>query len=334
MGAEDKGDDQRIVVKKYANRRLYNTATSSYVTLDHLARLTQEGVDFVVYDAKSGEDITRSVLTQIIVEEEAKGENLLPIAFLRQLITFYGDNMRWMVPQYLEHMIQSFAENQDRMRGAMQDAMGNLFPFGNLEDMRKQNMAFFEQAMRVWSPFAAGQAAGTPVAGMRPPAQPAAAPPMPAVDPAELAAAKAKAVQDQADLVRLKAEVESLKAELEAKAKALQPAAVPAEAPRGAPLGKDNASPPEPANNPGPGPASEEASPPAPTPVKPSAPARRKPAAKAPATKTGRAAPAKTAAAKTPATKAPAAKRGRPAGSTSSRATKAQTAKAPDVKKN
>ncbi len=211
MGAEDHGDDSRIVVKKYANRRLYNTATSSYVTLDHLARLTQEGVDFVVYDAKSGEDITRSVLTQIIVEEEAKGENLLPIAFLRQLIAFYGDNMRWMVPQYLEHMIQSFAENQDRMRGAMQDAMGNLFPFGNLDDMRKQNMAFFEQAMRVWSPFAAGQNAGPQ-----------------APDSAEIMAAKAKASQDQAELLRLKAEVMNLKSQLESmtKAPASQPASV------------------------------------------------------------------------------------------------------------
>lgn len=198
MSAPDKGGDDPIVVKKYANRRLYNTAASSYVTLDHLARLTQEGIDFVVYDAKTDEDITRSVLTQIIVEEEAKGEHLLPVAFLRQLITFYGDNMRWMVPQYLEQMMQSFAENQDRMRDAMQDAMGNLFPFGNLEDMQKQNMAFLENAMRVWSPFAAGQAGPTaPGAAPMPPA----APGVPA--------------QEAEDLARLKSEVQALKSELE-----------------------------------------------------------------------------------------------------------------------
>ena len=195
MSAPDKGGDDSIVVKKYANRRLYNTAASSYVTLDHLARLTQEGVDFVVYDAKTNEDITRSVLTQIIVEEEAKGENLLPVAFLRQLITFYGDNMRWMVPQYLEQMMQSFAENQDRMRDAMQDAMGNLFPFGNLEDMQKQNMAFLENAMRVWSPFAVGQA-GPPAPGAAP-----AAPGVPG--------------REAEDLARLKSEVQALKSELE-----------------------------------------------------------------------------------------------------------------------
>ncbi len=207
LGADSQGGDGQIVIKKYANRRLYNTATSSYVTLDHLARLIQEGVEFVVYDAKSGDDITRSVLTQIIVEEESKGENLLPIAFLRQLISFYGDNMRWMVPQYLEHMIQNFAENQDRMRGAMQDAMGNLFPFGNLEDMRKQNMAFFEQAMRVWSPFS-GSGAGSSEADLPRPGQPAAR-------PSQADAHAAQDLKQKEDLARLKSEVQALKAELE-----------------------------------------------------------------------------------------------------------------------
>jgi polyhydroxyalkanoate synthesis repressor PhaR len=101
-----------IVIKKYANRRLYNTATSSYVTLDDLSAMVKKGGDFVVYDAKTGEDITRSVLTQIIVEEEQKGQNLLPISFLRQLISFYGDNMQWLVPRYLEHAMKSFAHNQ------------------------------------------------------------------------------------------------------------------------------------------------------------------------------------------------------------------------------
>ncbi len=147
------GSDGPITIKKYANRRLYNTATSSYVTLDHLCQMVQDDVDFVVYDAKSGEDITRAVLTQIIVEEESKGQNLLPINFLRQLISFYGDSMQWMVPRYLEHMMESFAQNQDRMRQSMQETFGNMFPFGNLEEVGKQNMALFESAMRMFSPF-------------------------------------------------------------------------------------------------------------------------------------------------------------------------------------
>jgi polyhydroxyalkanoate synthesis repressor PhaR len=153
-----------ITIKKYANRRLYNTETSSYVTLDHLCHMVQDGVEFVVYDAKTGEDITRSVLTQIIVEEEAKGQNLLPINFLRQLISFYGHSMQWMVPS-LEQMMNALAENQDRLRQSMQDALGGMFPFGSLEAMGKQNMAAFEQAMRLFSPFgqeaaAEGEAAG------------------------------------------------------------------------------------------------------------------------------------------------------------------------------
>jgi len=142
-----------ITIKKYANRRLYNTETSSYVTLDHLCHMVQDGVDFVVYDAKTGEDITRSVLTQIIVEEEGKGQNLLPIKFLRQLISFYGHSMQWMVPSYLEQMMNALAENQDRLRQSMQDAFGGMFPFGGLETMGKQNMAAFEQAVGLFSPF-------------------------------------------------------------------------------------------------------------------------------------------------------------------------------------
>ncbi|TQV83383.1 polyhydroxyalkanoate synthesis repressor PhaR [Denitrobaculum tricleocarpae] len=146
------GEDGPITIKKYANRRLYNTATSSYVTLDHLCQMVQEDVDFVVYDAKTGDDITRAVLTQIIVEEEAKGQNLLPINFLRQLIGFYGDNMQWMVPRYLEHMMEGFATNQEKLRQSMQETFGGIFPFGNLEEMGKQNMAMFENAMKLWTP--------------------------------------------------------------------------------------------------------------------------------------------------------------------------------------
>ena len=148
------GADAPVVIKKYANRRLYNTATSSYVTLDDLSHMVKERSDFVVYDAKTGEDITRSVLTQIIVEEEGKGgQNMLPISFLRQLIGLYGDSMQWLVPRYLDHAMSSFARNQDQMRKSLQDAFGGLFPFGSLEQMGKQNLALFEQTMKMFSPF-------------------------------------------------------------------------------------------------------------------------------------------------------------------------------------
>ncbi len=169
------GDGGPIIIKKYANRRLYNTATSSYVTLDHLCGMVQDGVDFVVYDAKTNADITRSVLTQIIVEEEAKGENLLPVKFLRQLIGLYGDSMRWMVPDYLDHMMEAFAENQSRMRKAVQGSLGDILPFGNLDDMGKQNVALFENAMKMFSPFGPGPADRTgveDVPGTETPAEP------------------------------------------------------------------------------------------------------------------------------------------------------------------
>lgn len=143
-----------ITIKKYANRRLYNTATSSYVTLDHLAQMVKDGADFVVYDAKSGDDITRSVLTQIIVEEEGKGgQNLLPISFLRQIIGFYGDSLGGLVPRYLEYSMSSFSRNEQQMRTYMQNALDGLFPFNPFEEMGKQNMAFFESAMKMFSPF-------------------------------------------------------------------------------------------------------------------------------------------------------------------------------------
>ena len=153
------GQTGPITIKKYANRRLYNTATSSYVTLDHLCQMVKDGVEFTVFDAKTGEDITRQVLTQIIVEEESKGgQNLLPLNFLRQLIKFYGDNLQFLVPRYLEHSMESFARNQEQMRKAMQDSFGGMFPFGRFEEMGKQNLALFEQAMQMFNPF---RAAGT-----------------------------------------------------------------------------------------------------------------------------------------------------------------------------
>ena len=155
------GEGEPVTIKKYANRRLYNTATSSYVTLDHLCQMVKDGVEFQVYDAKTGDDITHAVLTQIIVEEESKGQNLLPIGFLRMLISFYGDSLQWVLPKYLEHSMSSFSRNQDSMRSYMDNTFGGIFPFGsNLEEMGKQNMAMLDSAMRMFSPFGAEGPAG------------------------------------------------------------------------------------------------------------------------------------------------------------------------------
>lgn len=160
-----------VVIKKYANRRLYNTSTSAYVTLDHLSQMVKEKIDFVVYDAKSGDDITRSVLTQIIVEEENKGgQTLLPIPFLRQLISFYGDSLQSVVPQYLEMSMTQFARNQEEMRRYLQNAFG-FNPFHQFESMGKQNMAMFENAMRMFNPFQGGPGARPGANGQEPSAK-------------------------------------------------------------------------------------------------------------------------------------------------------------------
>lgn len=147
-----------IVVKKYANRRLYNTETSSYVTLDDLAAMIRDGRDFVVYDAKTGEDITRGVLTQIIVEQEGKGQNMLPTAVLRQLIGLYGDNLQSLVPRYLEAAMASFSQQQDQMRDTLSKTMGGFIPFPgavpDLQEVGKQNIAMMERAMSLFTPFA------------------------------------------------------------------------------------------------------------------------------------------------------------------------------------
>jgi len=168
----DSPGDQAVVVKikKYANRRLYNTATSSYVTLDDLSQMVKERIDFIVHDAKTGEDITRAVLTQIIVEEEAKGQNLLPIGFLRQLIGFYGDNLQALVPRYLDASMQMFSRNQEEFRNSMKTAFGGFFPFSNqIEELNKQNMAMFQTTMsQIWAPFAQQRADAAAAAGLKP----------------------------------------------------------------------------------------------------------------------------------------------------------------------
>ncbi|MEM7213600.1 MAG: polyhydroxyalkanoate synthesis repressor PhaR, partial [Pseudomonadota bacterium] len=138
-------------IKKYANRRLYNTAKSSYVTLDDLSKMVRDGEDFAVFDAKSGEDITRSVLTQIIVEEESKDQNMLPTKFLRELIRLYGDPLQGVVPGYLDATMEAFNRNQDQMRAAFTG--GGAFP--NLESITRANMEFFEKSMRAFTPFSA-----------------------------------------------------------------------------------------------------------------------------------------------------------------------------------
>jgi polyhydroxyalkanoate synthesis repressor PhaR len=196
--ADDKGKAAEqappVVVKKYANRRLYNTEASSYVTLDHLAQMVKEGREFVVYDAKTGEDITRQVLTQIIVEEEAKGRNLLPIGFLRQLISFYDDSLQSLVPRYLEYSMGVFARQQEQMRRAMQQTMEGFFPF-SMEEMGKQNMAMMERAFSLFAPFYRSAGSGG----------------------SESSAAPAAGAEEMRELERLRSELAALKRELEAR---------------------------------------------------------------------------------------------------------------------
>lgn len=141
-----------IIIKKYANRRLYNTDTSTYVTLEDLAGMVKEGAVFVVTDAKTGEDITRSVLTQIIFEQENKGQNLLPISFLRQLISYYGDSLQNLVPGFLDVSLRGFAREQERFRDQMAKTFGA--PFEIYEEQVRQNLSMFDQAFRMFLPFA------------------------------------------------------------------------------------------------------------------------------------------------------------------------------------
>ncbi len=148
---EEQAKADPVIIKKYANRRLYNTQTSSYVTLDHLCEMVKAGTEFEVRDARSGEDITRSVLTQIIFEEEAKGQSLLPIKFLRQLIRFYGDSLQGFVPGYLDMSMDGFTKNQEAMRNRIAEAFGGGSQV--LETLTRQNLAMFERAMQMFSPF-------------------------------------------------------------------------------------------------------------------------------------------------------------------------------------
>lgn len=152
--ADARQGDGKVVIKKYANRRLYNTASSSYVTLDHLSEMVKQGVDFVVYDAKTNEDITRPVLAQIIFDEESRGQNLLPIQFLRQLIGFYGNSMQSLLPSYLELSLDSFTKQQERMRGQLTETLGGAQGVRYFEEQVRQNIMLFDRAMKMFSPFA------------------------------------------------------------------------------------------------------------------------------------------------------------------------------------
>ena len=180
MAKAKRGQDGPTVIKKYANRRLYDTGRSSYVTLDDLCEMVKEGHDFVVKDAKSGEDITRSVMTQIIADKEAQdGEEggLLPIGFLKNLIGFYGDNMQGLVPNYLESTLDVFVKNQERMREQINksfEGMTNMkgmsmfpTPPAALEELNRKNMEIFERTMKMFSPFGMGYAANQDASGSK-----------------------------------------------------------------------------------------------------------------------------------------------------------------------
>ena len=195
------------VVKKYANRRLYNTATSSYVTLDELSQMVRRGTEFLVYDAKTGEDITRSVLTQIILEEDSKGRNLLPIGFLRQLISFYDDQLHAFLPRYLELSMENFAKNQEQIRGYMQDTFGRFFPLAQFEDMARQNMMLFQRAATIFRPFGAGGETG---GVLMPGTEPQEGDP-----PAAPAPASVEAPRLDRELRQLRVQMETLQGELE-----------------------------------------------------------------------------------------------------------------------
>ena len=197
--------EEPIVIKKYANRRLYNTGTSTYVTLEDLAAMVKKGEDFVVYDAKTSEDITRSVLTQIIFEQENKaGQNLLPATFLRQLIRFYGDSMQMLVPRYLEVSIESLTREQEKFRQQMSQAFGTG-PFAPLEEQVRRNMEMFERAFTMFAPFARRESQGT---------DRAAAEPAPATEPHQATDSQKPAAESADEIDDLKRQLEEVQKRL------------------------------------------------------------------------------------------------------------------------
>jgi polyhydroxyalkanoate synthesis repressor PhaR len=197
------GQGVPVTIKKYANRRLYNTQTSSYVTLEHLSDMVREGTDFIVLDAKTGDDITRSVLTQIIFEQESRGQNLLPVQFLRRLIRIYGDSMQGFLPPYLEMSMEGFSKSQEQMRENFSRTFGGRTPVAAFEDLARQNMALFQQALSVWTPFTPGAVSGTPGA-------------IQSVTPADTESA---VIAKDAQLLELRRQMEAMQKQLDAMAK-------------------------------------------------------------------------------------------------------------------
>ena len=201
QGQPRKPAPEKVVIQKYANRRLYNKATSTYITLDDLAGMVREGVDFVVYDAKTGEDITRKVLTQIIFEEESRGQNLLPIQFLRQLIRFYGDSMQALLPSYLEMSLDGFTRQRERLQKDFAGAFGGAEALDRFQDQVRQNLQLFDRAMKMFSPFAYVRPEQEE-AGASPPAAGVPAPGAPSSDQA-LAELKAQMAEMQRQIEKL-----------------------------------------------------------------------------------------------------------------------------------
>lgn len=155
--ANQGGSDTPIIIKKYANRRLYDTSSSRYVTLDNLSEMVRQNIQFTVVDAKSGEDITRSVLAQIIFDAESRGDSVLPINFLRQVIALYGDSLQNLLPGYLDMSMDYFTNNQADLREKMKKSLGGLDPLATFEEISRNNMAMFEQAMSMFNPYLPGQ---------------------------------------------------------------------------------------------------------------------------------------------------------------------------------
>lgn len=150
---ENQKNEAPVVIKKYANRRLYDTETSMYITLEDLCQRVKEGREFTVVDAKTGQDLTRQVLTQIILEQEMKGSPLLPVSFLRSVIRFYDDNMQGVLQHYLDTSMRTFMNNQEQMRGMVGKAMGGFAPMNQFEEMTRNNVALFEKTMQMFNPF-------------------------------------------------------------------------------------------------------------------------------------------------------------------------------------
>lgn len=203
----DNGRKDAVVIKKYANRRLYNTDTSSYVTLEDLAQMVRSDKEFVVYDAKTGDDLTHAVLTQIIVEQEGRsgGQALLPIPFLRQLIRFYDDSLARMVPSYLQLSLETLSREQERFRSQMASSWGPSAAFEAYQEQTRRNLALFEQAMKMWTPFTGGLTTSASGSTERPVTAPEAPASAPAAEPArdDLSEMRAQLAAMQAKIEKL-----------------------------------------------------------------------------------------------------------------------------------